>query len=85
MKTLEVRPEISAKEVATRLVSICGGRKEAMSTLVEGSRGLQGFGSLFYNVSLEIPSVKTYSRDAYRLLSRRRDRKGGTPAIRRYL
>lgn len=80
-----VRPN-EAKEIARRLVSSCGSHREAMNTLVEGSKTLPaGFGNLLFNVSLEIASVKSASRDAFKCLHSGRTRKGGTPSVRRYL
>jgi len=85
MKTLEMR-DINPKEVARRLVSICGGSKqEAMSTLIEGARNLPAYGNLLYNVSREVMCVREASQEAYTCIYRGRTRKGGTPSVRRYL
>jgi len=84
MKTAELRP-LDPKEIARRLVSICGGKKEALNTLKESSASLPTFGNLLYNVSNEVSCVRETSQDAYRVISMRRGRKGGSPRDRRYL
>jgi len=85
MKTLELRSDINPREVARRLVSICGGKMEAISTLVDGGRSLPTYANLLYNVSQEIYCVRETSQDVYRVISTRRGRKGGSPRDRRYL
>jgi len=86
MKTPEVR--LDAKTVAKNLVSICGGKKEAISTLTEGGKRLSSdssFGNLLFNVSQEISSVRPESQDAFKYRHAGRTRKGGGPSIRRFL
>jgi len=84
MKTAELRP-LDPKEIARRLVSICGGKKEALNTLKDGSASLPMFGNLLYNVSNEVSCVRETSNDAYSCIHRGRTRKGGNPSMRRYL
>ena len=85
MKTVEMRPEISAKEVARKLVSLCGGKKEAINAIVDGSHALpEGFGNLLFNIAQAVPKVRE-SQDAYRFVHYGKTRKGGTPGIKRYL
>lgn len=85
MKTLELRPEINPKEVARRLVSLSGGRKEAINTIVDGCHALpEGFGNLLFNIAQEVPRVRE-SQDAYLFVHYGKTRKGGAPGIKRYL
>jgi len=84
MKSAELRP-LDPKVIARRLVSICGGKREAMSTIVAGVGSLPAFAGMLYTVSQEISCVREASQDAYRLVFRGRTRKGGTPSVRRYL
>lgn len=83
--TPEVRPNFSPKEIARRLVSICGGKREAISTLVEGGRNLPAYNNLLYSVSQEVQCVRETSQDAYRVIGTRRGRKGGSLRDRKYL
>lgn len=87
MKTLtpELRSDIDPKEIARRLVSICGGKKEAMSTIVAGAGNLHAFASILYTVSQEVSCVRETSNDAYNCIHKGRTRKGGSPNVRRYL
>jgi len=84
MKTAELRP-LDPKEIARRLVSICGGKKEAMSTIVAGAGNLPAFAGIIYTVSQEVSCVRETSQDAYSCIHRGRTRKGGNPNVRRYL
>jgi hypothetical protein len=83
MKTLEVR--LDPKTIAKKLVSLSGGRKEAINTIVEGSHALPaGFGNLLFNIAQQVPKV-CESQDAYRFVHYGKTRKGGSPGIKRYL
>ena len=83
MKTLEMR--LDPKSIAKKLVSLSGGKKEAINTIVEGSRALpEGFGNLLFNIAQEVPRVRE-SQDAYRFIHYGKTRKGGAPSIKRYL
>jgi len=85
MKTAELRP-LNPKEIARRLVSICGGKKEAMSTIVAGAGNLPAFAGILYTVSQEVSCVRETSNDAYSCIHRGgKTRKGGNPSVRRYL
>ena len=85
MKTKTPELRLDAKTIAKNLVAICGSKKEALTTLVEGARNLDGFSGLLYNVSCEIQCVRESSLDAFNYRYAGRTRKGGTPSLRRYI
>jgi hypothetical protein len=84
MHTATMITQQNPKEVARRLVEICGGRSAAMRTLVEGAAGLFGkpkglLAAKLADVSAEIAAMKEDNMDAYRLIHKGRTRKGGMP------
>ena len=91
MESVEMVLQGNPREMALRLVGLCGGTAEAMHTLVEGATRLFGtptgiLADRLVAVSREIASMRTESNDAYLLLHRGgRTRKGGMPGIRRFV
>lgn len=78
------------KDMARRLVGICGGPAEAISTLMEGATQLFGkprgaVAERLAAITEEIAALKTVRNDAYSLIHHGRTRKGGMPNVKRFL
>lgn len=90
MDTVQMVLEVSPKDVAQRLVGICGGTAEAMKTLVDGTAGLFGrptgvLADKLVAITEEIAAMKIRPADAYSFIHRGKTRKGGKPNVMRYL
>ena len=80
------------KNVAQRLVEICGGNSaDAMMTLVQGSAVVFGrkppkrLAAKLAAISQEIAATKKTNNDAYNFIHRGDTRKGGNSNVRRFL
>jgi len=82
----------SPKNVAQRLVDLCGGNStDAMMTLVEGSAVVFGrkppkrLAASLAAIAQAIDATKKTHNDAYGFIHRGKTRKGGVANIRRFL
>jgi len=90
MTTAQMVMQGSTREMALRLVGMCGSPSEAIGTLMDGASGLFGrptgrLATRLAAITEEIAAMKRDNTDAYKLIYYGKTRKGGSPNVKRFL